>query len=102
MKLHNREGNTKSRKNIYLIFRYLVQKYSCRLLFQTFKLFIEEKGAEVKAANETKKEEDIRAIFEHRKNPQLLQKELRKIEQIRNRTVLPGKKWFMQQKPGMY
>jgi hypothetical protein len=69
---------------------------------QTYQMFLEEKGEEVMALNRARQEVDIKAIIERRTNGETSQKELRKISQIRNRTILPGKKWFMQQKPGVY
>ena len=69
---------------------------------QTYQMFLEEKGEEVMALNRARQEEDIKAIIEHRTNGETSQKELGKISQISNRTFLPGKKRFMQQKPGVY
>ena len=69
---------------------------------QTYQMFLEEKGEEVMALNRARQEVDIKAIIERRTNGETSQKELRKISQIRNRTIFPGKKWFMQQKPGVY
>ena len=65
-------------------------------------MFIEEKGEEVKNVNKEKQQAEINAIIERHNGGQLTKTDLKQIDKIKNRNILPGKKWFLEQKPGMY
>ena len=66
---------------------------------QTYEQFINEKGAEVSELAKQQQLKDIVNIVEN-SNGNPTDRDNREIAKIQNRQLLPGKKWFLQHKPG--